>query len=140
LKVTQCLEKLAIALQKASERLLPNMVNVFKNFVDNSLRRDHWYAFLNWKSGHGSAWSVSPTVGEGLYYLEASLEHRRVYRNSMLTVLAWLNELRCDPDIDIDGAEEVHSHILMSAFAMKGRLMNDFERDIESFRQLLGNT
>ena len=118
-KVTECFEKLATTLKTASEQLLPDAVGVFKTFVDTSPRKDYWYAFLNWRSGHSSAWSVSEPLGEGLYYLEASLKYRSTSKRVITKVLTWLKELRRDPDLDICRAEKVHDNIVMSAFGIK---------------------
>lgn len=131
-KVTECFEQLAIAIKKTSEQQLPEAVGVFKTFLDSSPRRDYWYAFLNWKSGYGSAWSVS---GEGLYYLEAFLKYRGTSKKSITEVLQWLNGLRRDPDLDVQLAKELHDNITMSAFGMKGTLMQEFEKGIREFCQ-----
>lgn len=138
-KVTECFERLAITLKTTSEQLLPKAVAIFRTFVDSSPRRDYWYAFLNWKSGHSGAWSVSDPIqiGEGLYYLEASLNYRRANKRAITKVLTWLNDLRCQPDLDVRRAKEVHNNIVMSAFAMKNRLIHDFETKIGEFEQQL---
>ena len=138
-KVTECFEQLAVALKTASEQQLPEAVGVFRTFVDNSPRRDYWYAFLNWKSGHSSAWSVSDPIpiGEGLYYLETALKYRGASKKAIGKVLAWLNDLRRDPDLDIQLATEVHENIKWSAFGVKSRLFDDFKTKIDSFEQEL---
>ena len=136
-KVTECFGKLATTLKAASEQLLPDAVGVFKTFVDSSPRKDYWYAFLNWRSRHSSARSVSDPIGEGLYYLEASLKYRVASKRAITKVLTWLNGLRRHPDVDLWRAEEVHENIVMSAFALKNRLMNDFKNEIDNFEQQL---
>ena len=125
-KVTQSFHRLAITLKDACEEVHPKMVGVFKDFVDNAIRRDHWYAFLNWRS-----------AGEGLYYLEASLKHRAASEGAVYKILGWLNGMCRQPDSDTALAEEVHNNIVMSAFGMKSALMRDFETKIDDFEGLL---
>ncbi len=114
---------------------LPEAISVFKTFADSSPRSGYWYAFLNWRSGHGRPWQIPSPLGEGLYYLEASLRYRIGSTRAVTEVLAWLRQLRREPDSDICRAEEVHGNIVMSAFGIKSRLMQDFEREIQEFDQ-----
>jgi hypothetical protein len=138
-KVTECFEQLAITLKRASEQQLPEAVEVFRTFVDSSPRRDYWYAFLNWKSGHSSAWSVSDPIpiGEGLYYLEASLKYRGASKKAIRKVFQWLNDLCREPDLDVQLAKEVHDNIVMSAFALKSKLFCEFKTKIDCFEKAL---
>jgi len=134
-KITDSFQQLGIALQIACKGLLPDMASHFKAFIDSSPRRDYWYAFLNWESGHSEIWTVSSQLGEGLYYLEASLEHRGVGKRLVAEVFTWLRKLQCASDIDIQKAKEVHNNIVMSAFGVKNTLMQDFESVIQEFCQ-----
>lgn len=133
-RVTECFEQLAETLETICEQQVPKAVEVFKTFVDSSPRRDYWYAFLNWKREHNSVWSVSDSipVGEGLYYLEASLRHRGASRKAVTKVLHWLSCLRREPDLDVQLAKELHDNIVMSVFALKSRLFDDFKTKIDS--------
>lgn len=90
---------------------------------------------MNWRSGHREIWTVSSPLGEGLYYLEASLRHRGVSKRLIAEVSTWLMNLRRAPDIDIQKAIEVHNNIVMSAFGMKSTLMQEFENGIREFCQ-----
>ena len=139
-KVTECFERLAKTLRTASEQQIPKAVEVFKTFIDGSPRRDYWYAFLNWERGHNGIWSVpdSIPVGEGLYYLEASLRHRGASKKVIAKVLHWLDTLRREPDLDVRLAKEVHDNIVMSVFALKSRLFDEFETKIDSFYRSCG--
>lgn len=137
-KVTKSFRRLAIALQNACESLLPDMIGVFKDFVDSSPRNNYWYAFLNWKTGHNSVWSVSEPTGEGLYYLEASLKYRGVGKRAIVEVSTWLEDLKRESDLDVRRAREVHSHIVRSEFAIKDNLMRDFETKINEFETATG--
>lgn len=137
--VTDCFRRLASALQKASEELLPEVVPVFKDFVDHSPRKDYWYAFLNWKSGHVQSGSVSQQLGEGLYYLKASLKYRHADRQSISNVFAWLERLCRAPDFAAPCAEEVHNNIVMRSFGLKNMLMFQFKRKIEEFENSFKN-
>lgn len=121
--VTQSFHRLATNLKDASEEVLLQMIRVFKDFVIFSPRKAHWYAFLNWRSG-----------GEGFYYLETSLKHRAA---TVSKILDWLDEMYRQPDSDSALAEEVHKNIVMSVFAMKNSLMNDFKTNIDRFEDLL---
>ena len=136
-QVTQSFQRLATSLKDASEQVLLKMIEVFKGFVDNSPRRNPWYAFLNWESGHRGRWGVSDRIGEGLYYLEASLKYRGANDRDISKIRGWLSGLYCQPDLNTVLAEEVHDNIVTSAFAMKSSLMNDFETKIDDFEDLL---
>ena len=137
--VTELFKRLASALHKACETLLPDMVYLFKGFVDQSPRKDYWYAFLNWQSGHSQGWGRAP-LGEGLYYLEASLGYRHADKKTIARVLGWLEGLRCKPDFHVQKSNEVHSNIETSAFAIKSTLMNDFRDKIVKFERAVGRT
>lgn len=134
-KVTDSFQQLGAAVQTACKGLLPDMASLFKTFIDSSPRRDYWYAFLNWRSGHSEIWTISSPSGEGLYYLEASLKYRGVGKRLITEVFTWLRELRCAPDMDVQKAREVHNNIVMSAFGMKSTLMQEFENEIREFCQ-----
>jgi len=140
-KVTECFERLAKILNIASEQQIPKMVEVFKNFVDESPRTDYWYAFLNWERGHNGIWSVSDSIplGEGLFYLEASLRYRGASKKVIAKVLHWLDPLRREPDLDARLAKEVLGNIVMSVFALKSRLFGEFETKIDSFYRSCGD-
>jgi len=133
--VTESFGRLASALHRACETLLPDAVCLFKDFVDQSPRRDCWYAFLNWQSGHSPGWAP---LGEGLYYLNASLAYRQADKRTIAGVLGWLEGLRREPDVDVWRAEEVHTNIVMSAFAIKETLMNDFRDKIVELEKGIG--
>jgi len=90
-QVTKSFQRLATSLKDASEEVLLKMIEVFKGFVDNSPRRNPWYAFLNWESGHRGGWGVSDRIGEGLYYLEASLKHRGANDRAISKIRGWLS-------------------------------------------------
>ncbi len=135
--VTELFKGLANTFHKACETLLPDAVYLFKDFVDQSPRKDYWYAFLNWQSGHSRGWGRAP-LGEGLYYLEASLGYRQADKRIISTVLGWLEGLRCKPDFDVQKSNEVHSNIETSAFAIKGALMNGFRDGIVKFEEAVG--
>lgn len=72
-------------------------------------------------------------MGEGLYYLEASLRHRGASKKVITKVLHWLDTLRREPDLDVRLAKEVHDNIVMSVFALKSRLFDEFKTKIDSF-------
>lgn len=135
--VTELFKRLASMFHKACETLLPDAVYLFRGFVDRSPRKDYWYAFLNWQSGHSRGWGRAP-LGEGLYYLEASLGYRRADKTTIARVLGWLEGLRCEPDVDVSQAEEVHGNIVRSAFAIKDALMNDFRDKIVKLEKGVG--
>jgi hypothetical protein len=133
-KVTECFERLSKTLKTISEQQVPKAVEVFKTFVDSSPRRDYWYAFLNWERGHNGIWSVSGSipVGEGLYYLEASMRYRGASRKVITKVLHWLNGLRREPDLNVRLAKDLHDNIVMSAFALKSKLFDEFKTEIDN--------
>ena len=139
-RVTACFAQLAKTLQMISELQVPKSIQAFKRFVDESPRRDYWHAFLNWKSGHTSMWRVSGTVpvGEGLYYLHAALAHRGASKQAIEEVLDWLHDLRGRPDSNTRLAEEVHSNIVRSAFALKSRLFDEFRTKVDGLSESIG--
>lgn len=57
-KVTEAFENLVRVFSQASKTVLAEAISLMKTFVNASQRREHWYAFLNWKEER-----------EGLYYL-----------------------------------------------------------------------
>ncbi len=48
-KVTDAFENLVRVFSQASETVLAEAISLMKIFVNVSQRREHWYAFLNWK-------------------------------------------------------------------------------------------
>ena len=133
-KVTKSFNHLADTLQLASSIFLPIMIKQFESFLNSSPRQEYWYAFLNWKNT--SVWSSSTDVAQisqGLYYLMASLKQRQVCHESIFKLHDWLETLRRDPNTNTELAYQVLDNIVMSAFGMKSKLMNEFESEIDEF-------
>lgn len=63
--VTGAFDKLENVLREACETILPEVVLLFKKFIDRDPRKRHWYAYLNWKDEK-----------KGLYYFKDSLNSR----------------------------------------------------------------
>jgi len=138
-KVTQYFNSLAEALNTASEQQIPSSIQVFLTFIENSPRKEHWYSFLNWKKGHESIFNSAnrEPLGEGLYYLEASMRYRNIEKDIIKKVTSWLKCMYREPDQNIELASEVHSHIVMSAFALKSTLFNEFDGKISRLISIL---
>lgn len=135
-KVTKSFNRLAVTLQLASRMFLPIMIRQFKDFLDRSPRKEYLYAFLNWQNT--GVWSSSADVAqvsEGLYYLIASLKQRKVCPESISELQDWLEILRRDTNTNIRLARQVLDNIVMSAFGMKSKLMNEFESKINEFER-----
>jgi len=125
--VTEEFKRLVELLNKASCHLLPMVVNMFKQYVESSSRKDLWYAFLNWMANR-----------EGLYYLEDSLQDKVRDKRAIWQALRWLEPLRQRHDLQIDLARQVHENIVMSTFGAKSKLMNDFRDKIDDLDRQIG--
>jgi len=133
-KVTKSFNRLAVTLQLASRMFLPIMIRQFKDYLNRSQRREYWYAFLNWENtGVWSSTADVAQVSEGLHYLMASLKQRQVCPESISELQDWLGTLRRDSNTNTELARQVLDNIVMSAFGMKNKLMNEFESKIDEF-------
>lgn len=108
-----------------SGTVLAEVIPHMKVFVDASQRREHWYAFLNWKEER-----------EGLYYLEDSLLDRVQDREALVRVTEFLSPLRQIPDQRLQLATEVGQHVKIGVFRGKTNLMNDFQVKLREFESI----
>ncbi|HHT9133750.1 MAG TPA: hypothetical protein ACFYD2_02510 [Candidatus Avalokitesvara rifleensis] len=137
--VTDDFKKLANTLCKACEDILPEVVSLFKDFIDrNNPRSDYWYAYLNWKAER-----------EGLYYFEDSLKSRLLGRNHaeqlkdpnqdiIDKILPWLDPLRKN-NIENNLAANVFGNISLGIFRGKESLMQNFHDKISELTRLVNN-
>ncbi|MDI6892284.1 MAG: hypothetical protein QMD08_04750 [Actinomycetota bacterium] len=151
MRVTEDFRNLALVLKKAAEEILPEVIIIFRNFIDRHGRRDYWYAFLNYQER-----------GEGLYYLEDTLRYKLLGRANMHWspqepeighsivmfdrdsgdliighVRKWVQPLRLSA-INSAFAEEVLENIRLGIFNEKQSLMKSFREKIGSLRYIIG--
>ncbi len=121
-RVTEAFEKLVRSFSVKSEPVLREAISLMTTFADASQRREHWYAFLNWKEER-----------QGLYYLEDSLLNRVRDRKALIRVTEFLSPLRRSPEQTLHLATEVREHVKVGVFTGKTNLMDDFEGKIQEF-------
>jgi hypothetical protein len=121
--VTGSLEKLSETLRKTCEAILPEIVVVFKKFLEQSERKDHWYAYINWKQ-----------QGQGISYFEDSLNKRVQGKKIVSQSLKWVKPIRRN-NTESEKAREVFENIKLGTFLAKESLMEDFGHNIGELKE-----
>lgn len=150
-QVTDDLNKLTTLLEDATDSVLPEVVSLFKLFMDKSTRKDYWYSYLNWKCSN-----------EGLDYFEKYLKFRilgkcnecKVWTTNKATsdsglifdiprgnliinrIFEWLEILKSN-NAKNDLAANVLDNIKLERFSEKGKLMQDFSNQINSLETVI---
>lgn len=135
--VTNDLKKLTNIFHGKCNIILPEIILIFKNFVDKHPRKDYWYSFLNWKN-----------KPEGLYYFKDFLSFKLLgitdsqktniddqnfntifdskKNNSIISnIFNWLSPLEFN-EVNEKYAEEVLNNIQLGIFHGKKSLMQKF--------------
>ena len=146
--ITGQFNKLANLFQKACEKILPEVISLFKVFLDKSSRKKYWYSYLNYKEKI-----------EGLYYLENSLKYRLLGEGAVMNtnshnrntnaifdtqksnaiindILEFLKPLRME-STDSTFAKEVMDNISSGIFSEKKSLMNEFTMQIDKLKKIV---
>jgi len=150
IRVTEDFRNLALVLKKAAEEILPEVIIIFRNFIDQHGRRDYWYAFLNYQERL-----------EGVYYLKDVLKYKLLGRAGIIwspqeseiqhstaifdisngeqiirDISEWLQPLRLNA-IENVLAEEVRENIQFGIFNEKRSLMKSFREDIAELGRII---
>ena len=146
--VTDDFNKLANLFRKICEEILPEVILLFRIFIDKNPRKDYWYSYLNWREKN-----------EGLRYLEDSLKFRLLGQSNVWQInnsnqnsntffdtingeaiiskiLEWLSPLRRN-NVNNTFAEEVLNHIKLEIFDGKQSLMSKFRNQINELQTIV---
>lgn len=146
--VTDDFNRLAIIFLKTCEEILPEIILLFKKFIDKNPRKDYWYSYLNWENkieglsyfedylkfrllGLSNVWVIS----------ESSQDFRPTFdtrNNSAIVteILRWLDTIRVN-NIDNSFGEEVWNNIKLDIFNDKKSLMNSFRSQIDKLEGIV---
>jgi len=139
-------------LRKACEEIVPQVIEMFKEFIEKSDRKDRWCSYLNWEGASqegADVWidsniTVSNTT-QGLEYIEDSLKSKLTNEEECEIIreaTRWLEPLRSICSSSNERlAEAVLNNIITRQFFEKRELMEEFKRKIEDFERVVrGNS
>lgn len=146
--VTDDFNRLANLFRKTCEDILPEVILLFKRFIDKNPRKDYWYSYLSWEDkieglryfddylkfrllGRSNVWMSS----------ESSQNYHPVFdtRNNsaiIAKILQWLDAVRID-SVNNDSATEVWNNIKLDIFGNKKSLMNSFRSQIDELEKIV---